>query len=116
MKWGPEGWYLVGTGMYNMEEFDPMHGHEVWTYDVKSKKFRSSWTDTMGSMGYGTSKYDPETRTWKMKAKSHGAMGKSTMSGTITIIDDNTMEWEMKEKVMGGLVTVMEWKGVSRRK
>lgn len=115
-EWGPGKWYLLSDSLWNMEGFDPMHGHEVWTYDVKAKKFRSVWTDTMGAMGYGTSKYNPETKTWKMHAVSHGPMGKSTMNGTVTFVDDNTMKFEAKEKAMFGLVTVMEWEGTATRK
>ena len=116
MKWEGNGWYLVGRASFTMEGLDDMTGLEAWTYDTHSKKYRSTWIDSMGSIGVGTAKYDDETRTWHMRAKSHSPFGKSKMKGTARLIDDDTIEWSMTEYAMGGLMKTMEWSGTSRRR
>lgn len=114
--WEGNNWYLVSTGIFKMDEFDEMHGLETWTYDSNSKCYRSSWFDSMGTAGYGRGWYDEGDKTWTMKATSYGPHGTSSMKGTVTFTDANTMEWSMTESVMGGLITVMEMKGTSKRK
>lgn len=113
MHWSGDMWYLVSDGVWRMGEMDEMKGHEVWCYDPKAGKFRSVWVDTMGSFGVGEGRYDESTRTWTTSATNHGPMGKSTMKGTIKIIDDDTMEWKVAE--YSGLMKTMEFNGVSRR-
>ena len=114
-KWEGDGWFLVGTGKFNMGDIGNMEGRETWTYDAHSKKYRSTWVDSMGSTGIGESWIDDKTNTWYMKATSYGFMGKSYMKGWVRIIDDNTQEWEWSEYAMGGLIKTMEMKGTSKR-
>ena len=99
-----------------MEGFDPMHGMETWMYDAKSKKYRSTWVDSMGSIGIGEARYKEKTGTWHMRAKGRGPHGKTTMKGTAKLIDANTMEWTWSEHMMGGLMKTMEMTGTSRRR
>ena len=115
-KWDSSGWFVVGDFEFSMEGFDPMRGHETWTYDMHSKKFRSTWTDSMGSTGIGWATHNEEDNTWKMKATSHGPHGKTMMTGTLKIVDEDTMEWCMTEHAMGGLMKTMEMCGTSTRK
>jgi len=115
-KWDASGWFLVGRSTFKMADFDEMVGVETWTYDAKSKKYRSTWTDSMGAIGIGESKYHAETDSWTMKATSHGPMGKTKMKGCLKIVDDDTMEWCMAEYAMGGLMKTMEMCGTSHRK
>lgn len=112
-KWGPDGWYVVEEGQMTMDGFTPMHTLATWTYDASAKKYRSTWVDNMGSTGLGEATHDPKTGEWKMTAHSYGAMGNSTMKGTIHLVDKDTMQWTMSEHA--GLMTVAEYSGTSRR-
>ena len=111
--WSGDMWYLVGDGVYRMEGMGEMKGHAVWAYDMNAKKFRSLWVDSMGSFGTGENTYDADTRTWHTTATSNGAMGKTTMKGTMKNIDDDTLEWSMTE--YAGFAKTMEMTGTSRR-
>jgi hypothetical protein len=113
--WEGNNWYLVVRGKYQMEGFDGMEAIETWSYDQHSKKYRNTWTDSMGSMGTGVSWIDKKG-VWQMRAKSHGAWGPTTMKGTLSMLDDNTMEWEWNEYAFFGLIKTMEMKGTSKRK
>lgn len=114
--WNTDKTYLVGDSTFTMEEFGEMYGHETWSYDSKAKLYRSTWTDSMGSTGTGTGRYDEATGVWYMAATSFGPHGKTTMKGTAKFIDDNTMEWTYAEYAMGGLTKTMEMTGTSKRK
>ena len=115
-KWEGDGWYLVSRGIFNLEGFGEMQGIETWTYDAHSKKFRSTWVDSMGSVATGTARHDEKTNTWKMRATSHGPFGKTTMKGHVKIIDDDNMEWTWTEYMMWGLFKTMEMSGTSKRR
>ncbi len=71
LQWDDSGWFLVGDSVFKMEGFDDMRGHDTWTYDSHSKKYRSTWVDNMGSTGTGTATHNEKTNTWTMKATSH---------------------------------------------
>ena len=114
--WGNDGWCLVEHAEFEMEEFGTMKAIGVWSYDPKSKKYRTSWFDTLGSIGQGTITCDESANTWTMKAKSRGAMGTTTGRGTIMFIDKDTMEWSFTERAFFGLFKVGEYTGTSRRK
>ena len=116
IKWEGDDWYLVERADMHMDEFGDMTGMATWTYDINAKLFRNTWVDSMGSLGTGEGWYDEKNDSWRMRAISHGPMGKSTMKGTVKFIDDNTMEWWWAEYAMGGLVKVMELNGTGRRK
>ena len=115
-EWDDSGWYLVGNSVFRMEGFDDMHGHDTWTYDAHTNKYRSTWVDSMGSTGMGTARHDEKTNTWTMRATSHGPHGKTTMRGSITVVDQDTTEWCWTEYMMGGLMKTMEMCGTSKRK
>ena len=114
-KWDETKWFLVNRGNFSMGDMGEMVGVEIWSYDLHSKKFRTTWVDSMGSMGYGTAWYDEPTKTWHSRATGHGMMGKTSMKGTAKFIDDDTMEWWFAEYTMGGLKKTMEMTGTSRR-
>ena len=114
--WGCDGWCLVERSTMNMGELGGMTGLGVWTWDAKAKKYRSSWADDWGTTGRATAKYDDETRTWTMKAKGTGPMGKSVGKGTATFVGDDTVEWTWTEWDSLHLMKVFEGKGTSKRK
>jgi hypothetical protein len=104
---------MVGSGVMSMEEFDDMQSLETWTYDTSAKKFRSTWTGSMGMIGVGEGKYDDETKTWHMKATSYGPMGKSTAKGWMKITGPDTMDWWWAE--YSWFTKVMEMTGTGKR-
>lgn len=114
-RWAGDNWYLIGDMVFDMGELGTMHGHETWTYDTHTKKYRQTWTDSMGSSGYGEGYYDEKTDTWYMKATSYMAFGKSTMKGHVKFLDADTMEWIWAEYAMGGLMKISEMTGTGRR-
>ncbi len=112
-KWEGDGWYLVGRLVFSMGELGETQGLETWTYDTKSRKYRSTWVDSMGSIGTGESTHDEKTNTWQFKANMYGPFGRSTGKGTARVVDDNTLEWTWTE--YSGLMKTMEMTGTSRR-
>ena len=90
-----------------------MDGVWTWTYDVHSRKYRSTWTDSMGTIAIGESTYDEKTNMWHSKGTSFGPHGKTTAKGWMKVIDNNTMEWGWTE--YAGLMKTMEMSGTSRR-
>ena len=112
-KWEGNGWYLLSNCDMKMENFDDTKMCEMWTYDIRAKKYRSSWADSMGMMGSGESTYDPITGTWHMTATNHTPWGRSVLKGKMRFLDDNTTEWSMTETM--GLQKVLEMSGKSKR-
>lgn len=112
-QWDDSRWFVVSREVYDMEPFGESNGLGTWTYDMKSKKYRSTWVDSMGMTGLGESKYDEKTDTWHMKATSYGPWGKSTLKGWVKFTDADTMDWEMSEHQ--GLMKVMEMSGTGKR-
>ncbi len=112
-KWEGDGWYLVSRGVMNMEPFGETQAIETWSYDAGSKKYRSSWVDSMGMIGYGEGTYDEKTKTWHMKATSYSAWGQSSMKGWAKFTGPDTMEWGWCEYM--GLMKTLDMKGTSKR-
>ena len=113
-EWEGDGWYLVSRSVFSMEGLMDMEGLEAWTFDTHSKKYRSTYVDTVGTVGTAESWHDEKTNTWHMRATSHGPNGNTRMCGTVEFVDDNTMEWTMVE--YAGLTKMVEMSGVGRRK
>ena len=112
-KWDGNRWFLVNRSVMNMEHFDQSVALETWTYDIKTKKYRSNCVDSMGMIGSGVSSYDEKTDTWKMKATSYGPWGKSSMKGWFKFTSADTMEWWFA--VYQDLMQTMEMSGTGRR-
>lgn len=112
-EWAGDGWYLVEHSTFKMGELDAMQGTGAWTYDTRSKKYRSIWVDTTGSIGTGESWID-KTGTWQFCGTSQGAWGKTWGKGYIKFVDAGTMEWAFTE--YSGLMKTTEWTGTSRRR
>ena len=112
-EWQGDRWYLVGRSVMKMADFDECKSLETWSYDTKAKKYRSFWADTMGMSGIAECTYDEKNRTWAWSATSYGPWGQSSISGTMCMKDDNTVEWRMVESQ--GWMKVMEMTGTSKR-
>ena len=115
-KWHADRSYLIEHSTFNMGELGEMQGSGGWNYDTHSKVYRSVWIDSMGGTGSGKMWQDGKTNTWHVRAVGHGPFGKSTGKGSMTFVDDNTLEWSWREYAMGGLFKVMEISGTSKRR
>jgi hypothetical protein len=115
VQWGLDGWMLVEHGTYSMGELGEMNFHSFMTYDIKGRKYRSAWADSMGGYGTGTLRYNEKTDTWHMKAKSTSPFGNSTGKGTVRFVDDRTQEWTWNERAFFGLFKVMEMSGTATK-
>ena len=105
--------YLVSHNIFNMGGLGEVTGLKTWTYDARSKKFRTTWTDSIGSIGLGEARYDADTRTWRMKTSNRGPHGKTTAKGWVKVIGDDLMEWSWTEYM--GVMKIVEITGTSRR-
>jgi len=112
-KWEGDGWYLVSRSKMKMEHFDEAQSIETYTYDIRAKKYRSTWADSMGMMGVGQSTYNEKTRTWCWRSTNHTPWGQSCMEGKMRFLDDNTAEWSFTESM--GLSKTMQMTGKSKR-
>jgi hypothetical protein len=112
-KWEGDNWYVVGRSVMRMKDFPETQGMEAWTYDVKAKKYRSFYVDSMGMSGMSEARFDEKAKTWYMTAHSYGPWGESEMKGTLRFTNPDTMEWNMSECM--GLMKIMDMKGTSKR-
>lgn len=110
-----DGWYLVSREVGHMEELGETKGMSTWGYDTRSKKFRTTWVDSMGSIGTGTAWYDAKADVWHLRANTRGPLGSIVGKGRVKFPDPNTMEWSWTDYAMGGLVKTMELRGTSKR-
>ena len=115
-RWEGDKWYMVSDGIFTVSEFGDMKGMETWTYDSGSKCFRTTWVDSAGAFSVGQGWYNADKKKWRMKATNHSSFGTTSVTGTATFIDDDTMKWSMTESAMWGLFKVMEMTGTSKRK
>jgi hypothetical protein len=114
--WEGDGSYLALKSTMQMEGFDQkMHMFETVTYNSHSKRFRSTFTDSMGGTGAGQMRYNKKTNTWNMKASAFSPFGKTAMRGSAKFTDNDTIEWSMTEYAMGGLIKTTEMTGTSKR-
>lgn len=106
-----ETWEMEDVGTYN--------GTGLWMWDAKAKKYRSTWADNHGSIASGVATYNEDTKTWKMKTHGRGPMGSSKGKGTMTLVDDKTMNWTFTEWAMLGPIPIgkmFEGNGTSKKK
>jgi hypothetical protein len=116
--WDLDGWVLVEHGDFTMADMPPHKGVGVWSYDAKSGKYRSTWSDNGGSTGYGTARYMEKSDTWTMRMRGYGPMGSTVGKGSVKFVDANTMEWSWQEWPawdLFGLFKFMKIKGTSTK-
>jgi len=77
-KWEGDGWILMNRGTMSMGELGEMQGYEMWSYDVKSGKYRIAWADTMGGFGVGTAKYNEKDNSFHSKVTNYTPFGKTS--------------------------------------
>ena len=112
--WDGDRWYLVSREVGHIEVLGDMQGLEAWTYDTYTSKFRGAWVDNTGSTGTGEAWHDEKTNTWHFRATSHGPCGKTSITGHVKVLDEDTMEWTFTE--YAGLIKTMEMTGTGTRR
>ena len=80
----------------------------AWTYDVRSRKFRSVSVNSTGKVATGTAWHDEKTDTWHGRVTSQGQSGTMLWKGRIRVIDRNTKEEHCSAYTMAGLVKTVE--------
>lgn len=115
-SWEADGWCLVRRERVIMEGAGESSGVATWTYDVGSGTYRGVWISSGGSIGYETGWHDETRHTWHFRGTIHGPAGKTTAKGTMTFLDENTVDWTWTEYAWGGLVKKTEIVGTGRRR
>ncbi len=111
-----DGWFLVTEEIGDMEGFGKTHGKGLWAYDVRSKKFRTSWVDSAGSIATGVAWHDEAKDKWYLRVKTRGPLGTMIGKGSVKFIGGDAMDWTWSDYAAGGLVKVMDLKGRSTRR
>ncbi|MFQ5591412.1 MAG: DUF1579 family protein [Phycisphaerae bacterium] len=114
-QWEGDGWYLVTREVGNMEGLGESKLMAMWAYDARSRKFRLTWADSMGTIATGTARFDEKANTWHLRATSRSPSGTTVGRGRVRFPNPDTMEWDWTEYAMGGLRKTMELKGTCNR-
>lgn len=114
--WECDGMMLVERSDFEMGELGSMSGITVYTWDPKSKVYRAWWFNSWGEFAAGTMRYNEAKKTWKLRAKSKGAMGTALSEMVVECVDENATEWTFTEWDSLRLCKHVEGKGVSTRK
>ncbi len=111
-EWEGNHWYLVSRGTEKMEHFDETKMLETWTYDAHAKKYRATWTSSLG-LAIAECTYNDKDKTWHMTATDHTPWGQSCLKGTVQVRDADTIEWSVDEFM--GLTKIMEMRFTAKR-
>ena len=112
-EWAMDGMAMKSTGWHEMGENQKQTFTEYVVWDSSAKKFRSYYVSDWGEHGEGWMWLDPDGRTFHWTAKGTDAHGhRSSMSGTSTLVDGNSMNWRFAGRGPRGK---MEMKGTSKR-
>lgn len=117
VKWTLNGWVAEEHVAITMDNGEKMHMQTQWMWDSHMNKFRVSWQSDWGEYGTGTVTYDADDSTWELKGKSHCTSSghTSVVKGETTMVDHDTINWEMSYYDSMGITEFMELKGVSHR-
>ncbi|HVP10047.1 MAG TPA: hypothetical protein VMV94_02550 [Phycisphaerae bacterium] len=101
-----EGWYDMGDGKRRSYV-----SYTVW--DPKAKKYHGWSVSDWGDISEGWMTADPGGKTFRMTEKGTDADGQpDTAEGTMTLVDDKTMEWTVS---VNGPQGKMKLKGTSKK-
>jgi hypothetical protein len=89
----------------------------LWSCNPKSKKYVWWMFNNWGYMQHGKATYEAACKKWTMPFKSTGLDGTpSEGEYVITVVDSNTMTWELHEWAAMKLAKKIEMKGTYTRK
>ncbi len=112
-EWTLDGMYLKGEGWYDMPGDQRMHYVEYVTWDAKAGKYRNWMFDDWGNRGEGWMTFDDDGKTAHHQGTMIAPTGARTRAvGTMTFVDDDTLEWAFTEK---GPMGTMKLKGTMTR-
>ena len=112
-EWAMDGMAMKSNGWHEMPDGQKQTFTEYVVWDADARKFRSYYVSDWGEHGSGWMWTDPDGQTFHWNAKGVDAHGHtSSMSGTSTIVDKDTMRWTMSMK---GPTGKMQMKGTSKR-
>lgn len=115
-EWVLGGMFLKSEGWHEMPGGERAHYLEFLTWDPTIKKYHSWYFSDTGESGEGTVTFSDDGRIMYWKAKGIKPGGKKMQGhGTMTFIDDNTLEWNWTESEGLFGTNKMELKGTSRR-
>lgn len=89
----------------------------MWGWDDRARRYAWSMYNDWGHPQQGTASYNAKTGKWVMPYRSIGLDGTPSYGRYLmTVVDNNTLEWEMVEWADRlHLITKMEMKGTYRR-
>jgi hypothetical protein len=112
-EWALDGMAVRSGGWHEMPDGQRSNSIEYITWDSRAQKFRTYYTSDWGDTGVGLMWADPGGQMFHWTAKGINARGQtSSMSGTSTVVDKNTMNWTFIENGPMGSMTM---KGTSKR-
>jgi hypothetical protein len=112
-EWTMDGMAMKTSGWHEMPDGQRMTMIEYVTWDPRAEKFKSFYVSDWGESGTGWMWAEPNGQRFHWTGKGSNARGEtSSMSGTMTIIDKDSMSWNMVEE---GPMGTMRLRGTSRR-
>jgi len=115
-RWECDKRFLIDHSDYDMGPLGPMKGVSVWGWDPQHRRFVFWWFDGFGESASGTARYDRDARTWHISTHGQSTRCSVKNSGTIRLIDDNTLEWTWVQYSAWGFPKYADMKGISRRR
>jgi hypothetical protein len=112
-EWIMDGMAIRSTGWHEMPDGQRANYVEYITWDPRAEKFKSYFLSDWGETGTGWMWAEPNGQRFHWTGKGSNARGQtSSMTGTMTLVDKNTMTWDMTEE---GPMGPMHLRGTSRR-
>jgi hypothetical protein len=118
IAWEADNRLLLERMEGTMGEGDKMSGLGIWSWDSKTKKYRTWWFDSQGSVTTATGVYNEETKSWNMTSEGRCPVTgqKQVGEGTMKMTDKSTIQWSEVQYDGWKLKKQMEMKGTLRRK
>lgn len=112
-EWTLDGRAMKSTGWHEMPDGQRATYIEYVMWDADEKKFRSVYLSDWGDFGTGWMWPSADGQTFHFTGRGTNAKGQhSSMSGSSTVVDANTMKWNFTEH---GPMGRMEMRGTSTR-
>lgn len=112
-QWTLNGMYLEGRGWHERHDGTRDNFMEVMGWDAKTKKYWSGFVSDSGDRGEVWTTVSADGKTFTSQAKGCDGHGNPTTGqGTMTFVDNNTINWTWVEN---GAMGRMELKGTTKR-
>lgn len=112
-KWDINDLYVHAEGWHDMGEGEKAHYHELIGWNPVKKMYHSWYVSDYGERGDGWMTASADGMKFTVKTSGLGMGGKPAKGeGTMTIVDDNTVEWTWTEN---GAMGRMKMKGTMKK-